>query len=78
MNGNSLIVYNFILDEVFECFYLSNEEEQKDEVNKLFSYARARKQNGVVVCCISGDWRNKDIEEISVDCCQNIREVLKW
>lgn len=78
MNGNSLIVYNFISDTVFECLYLSNEEEQRDEVNMLFSRARARAQNGIVVCCIPGDWVDKDIKEISAGCCENIRKALKW
>lgn len=78
MDGFSLIVYNLFLDQQFECLYVSNIDDCSKEIETIFQHAHARQSNGIIVCTIEGDWREMNVEEISVKCCQNIREELKW
>lgn len=79
MVGYSFIVYNLISDSQHGCLYIPDTgTANREEIQKIFNFARAGWKNGLVVCCIEGDWRDMDVEEISVKCCQNIREELKW
>lgn len=79
MEDCSLIIYSFLLDDYYECLYVPNDgKDYTEEIQKIFNRAKAKWQNGTVVCCIEGDFRRMEVEEISAKCCENIREGLKW